>query len=116
MQSNVLFFGWNCAIPGREKISGEHFEEFVAYLGGLQKQGMIESFDTVFLDRHGGDLNGFFLIRGESAKLDQLASSDEWHTHQIRTMMHLSGVGAIRGVTGDAAMERMKVWRKYIPT
>lgn len=53
--SNAIFFGWNRAIPGRERISAEHFEEFVAYLRGLEKSGKIESFDVVFLNAHGGD-------------------------------------------------------------
>jgi hypothetical protein len=39
--------------------------------GGLQLQGTIKSFDTVFLDPHGGDLNGFFLIRGLTGDLIQ---------------------------------------------
>jgi hypothetical protein len=37
MASNVIFWGWNRAIPGREHIAGEHFQEFVQYLGGLQQ-------------------------------------------------------------------------------
>jgi len=68
MASNVMLFGWNRSIPGREKTSAQHFEEFVKYLGGLQQKGAIQGFDTVFLDTHGGDLNGFFLIKGDSAK------------------------------------------------
>ena len=41
----------------------------------------------------GGDLNGFFLIRGESAKLDSLLSSPEWETHMMRAALHLQGSG-----------------------
>ena len=115
MGSNVVFFGWNRPIPGRERVSGQHFQEFVQYLGGLQRSGGIQSFDTVFLDTHGGDLNGFFLIRGESAKLDALVSSSEWETHLTRAALHLEGSGAIRGVTGELIMERMNLWTKMIP-
>ena len=28
MSSNVIFFGWNRSIPGRERLSAEHFGEF----------------------------------------------------------------------------------------
>jgi hypothetical protein len=29
MNSNVIFFGWNRSIPGRERLSAAHFSEFV---------------------------------------------------------------------------------------
>jgi hypothetical protein len=30
--SNAIFFGWNRSMPGRERLSAQHFDEFVAYL------------------------------------------------------------------------------------
>jgi len=72
MGTNVLLFGWNRSIAGREKVSAGHFEEFVKYLSGLQRSGAIQGFDVVFLDPHGGDLNGFFLVKGEPSRLYSL--------------------------------------------
>lgn len=116
MSSNVVLFGWNRSIPGREHVSGAHFDEFVAYLAGLQKAGTIQGFDVVFLDPHGGDLNGFFLIRAESTKLDSLLSSTDWVTHMTRGALHLENSGAIRGATGEEVMKRMAVWKNAIPS
>ena len=115
MASNVILFGWNRSTAGREQTSAQHFQEFTQYLGGLQQGGAIQGFDVVFLDPHGGDLNGFFLIRGESAKLDAVMGSDDWVKHMTRAGQHLDGVGAIRGATGDLVMERMQLWRSLIP-
>lgn len=115
MSSNVVLFGWDRSVPGRETVSAAHFQEFVQYLGGLQQSGTIQSFEAVFLDPHGGDLNGFFLIRGEPAKLDTVMASDAWHTHLTRGGLHLDGLGAIRGATGELVMERMALWSKLIP-
>lgn len=115
MSSNAIFFGWNRSLPGRERISAEHFSEFVSYLGGLHKGGKIQSFDVVFLNPHGGDMNGFFLIRGESSKLDAVVASDDWVKHMVRANMHLDGSGAVRAVTGDAVMQRMDLWKSLIP-
>jgi hypothetical protein len=115
MDRNVVFFAWNRSIPGREKLSGDHFQEFVAYLGAKAGEGVIHGFDPVFLDQHGGDLNGFFLIRGEAAKLDALTSSAEWLEHMTRAALHLEGSGAVRGVAGDMVMKRMALWTKHIP-
>jgi hypothetical protein len=86
------------------------------YLGGLQQKGAIQGFETVFLDSHGGDLNGFFLIKGESAKLDALISTNEWVTHIVRASLHLNGSGVIRGTTGNEALERMALWTSIIPS
>jgi hypothetical protein len=116
MGSSVVVFGWNRSIPGREKVSAGHFEEFVQYLGGQQQKGAIQGFEIVFLDAHGGDLNGFFLIRGENSKLDALVSTAEWITHITRASLHLEGSGVIRGVTGDEIMKRMAIWKDVIPS
>ena len=116
MSSNALFFGWNRPIPGREKMSAEHFGGFVQYLDALQQKGMIKSFDTVFLNPHGGDLNGFFLIRGESNQLDAVMSSSEWISHTTHALLHLDRSGAIRGVTGDLIRQRMDIWTSMLPS
>ena len=116
MSSNALFFGWNRSIPGREKISAEHFSSFVQYLGALQQKGTIQSFDTVLLNAHGGDLNGFFLIRGESSQLDAVMSSAEWVAHITRALIHLDRPGAIRGVTGELIRQRMDTWTSMLPS
>ena len=115
MSSNVVFFGWNRSLPGREGVSAEHFQDFVQYLGGLQAQGTIQSFETVFLNAHGGDLNGFFLIRGEPAQLDALLATDEWENHVTRALFHLEGLGVIRGVAGELIQKRMELWTQHIP-
>lgn len=115
MSSNVIFFGWNRPVPGREHMSAQHFQAFGEYLGAQQRKGTIQSFEAVFLDPHGGDLNGFFLIRGESPKLDGLIASDEWTTHMIRGLVHLDKGGVVRGAAGDLIGERMQAWLKEIP-
>lgn len=115
MGPNCILFGWSRPIPGREQMSQEHFGEFNQYLTGLQKERRIESYDTVFLSQHGGDLNGFFLIRGDSAKLDEIVSTTEWVTHVTRAAMHLEGFGAVRGHTGDMVMEMFSIWSQTIP-
>ena len=114
MSSNVIFFGWNRSVPGREQISAQHFQDFLGYLGGLQQSGVIDSFEPVLLGAHGGDMNGFFLIRGENDALDALQASDEWQTHQIRGGYHLEGAGSVRGATGELVMEWMNRWSSII--
>ena len=115
MSTNVIFFGWNRSIPGREQLSAQHFQDFVGYLAGLEKSGKIASSEAFFLDPHGGDMNGGFLIRAEPAKLDAVMASQEWITHITRAALHLQGAGAVRGVTGQAVMDRMGLWTSLLP-
>ena len=115
MSSNVIVFSWNRSLPGREPISGKHFQEFVEYLSTQQRNGSIESFEPVLLEPHGGTMNGFFLIRGEASKLSELTASPEWVRHQVRAVLHLDGASAVRGVTGPGVQERMALWMNEIP-
>jgi hypothetical protein len=110
MSSNIAFMAWNRAIPGRERQSAEHFQEFMQYLAAQQQAGRIQSFEPVFLEPHGGDLGGFVLIRADHAKLDALLASADWVRHRTRATLHLEGSGCVRGVTGDLLQERMKLW------
>ena len=41
MSSNMILFGRNRSLPGREHLSAAHFGEFAQYLGGLQQSGAI---------------------------------------------------------------------------
>ena len=116
MGTNTVFFGWGRSNPGREHLSAQHFEEFVKYLNGRKESKAIDDYEIVFLDLHGGDLGGFFLIKGESPKLDALLASAEWVTHMTRAAMHLENPGTIRGVTGNRVAERMALWSGLIPS
>jgi hypothetical protein len=116
MSGNVIFMGWNRPVIGREAQGSELFQEFLQYLGGLQQAGTIESFEPVFLNAHGGDMNGFFLIRGESTKLDALESNEEWLTYMTRAGFSMAGLGVVRGVTGEMLMEQMNLWNKVMST
>jgi len=69
----------------------------------------------VLLEPSGGELNGFFLIRGEPSKLAALVGSHEWVQHQVRAMLHLHGMAILRGVTGPSVTEWMEMWMKAIP-
>ena len=40
------------------------FNEVFEYYSRLQQEGQIESFEPVLLEAHGGELGGFFLLRG----------------------------------------------------
>jgi hypothetical protein len=66
MADRVLFIGWNRGVVGREKQAMDLFGRAMQFYSKLQADGRIESFDTVVLDAHGGDLNGFIMLNPSS--------------------------------------------------
>ncbi len=57
------------------------FGETMAYYGRIQQQGEIAGVEPFFLEPHGGDLGGFFLVRGDRDQLAGCAparSSSAW--------------------------------------
>lgn len=115
MSNSVLFYGWNRALPGREKEAGALFQEYFQYLGGLQQEGMIDSFEAVLLTVHGGDLNGFFVIRGDIVKLDEIRRTEEFNKYITLAGHLIDGGGLISGFTGEGVMRQMALWTSLIP-
>ena len=107
MADRVLFIGWSNAVRGREQASQRVFGEAIEYWGRLQEAGDIESFDVVLLDAHGGDLGGFFLIRGEGDKLARVRASDEMLRLMVRANQIVDGLGAVSGTIGDGVARQM---------
>ncbi len=116
LQSNAMMFGWNKPVPGREGIAGELFTHTVSYLEKCRTQGSIESWEPVFLTTHGGDFNGYFLIKGTHDKLDTLKGNDEWVDIILRAGHCLNGVGVIDCYCGSTVQDLMSRWTKTIPS
>ncbi len=64
MADHALFVGWGEVVPGREQRATRVFGETMAYFGRLQQEGAVAGVEPFFLEPHGGDLGGFFLVRG----------------------------------------------------
>ncbi len=76
------------------------FNEAAEYYSRLQQQGEIESFEPVLLEPHGGELSGFFLLRGDVDKLARVRGSAEFERLTLRAELiadHLGIVGAALG-------------------
>jgi hypothetical protein len=115
MANACLFIGWNRAIQGREQLAMELFQTCLAYYGKLQAAGTIESFEPVVLLPHGGDMNGFILLRGDAQKLQTLRMSHEMLELETQAQLCLQGVGVITGLVGEGLQSIMQTWGKHIP-
>jgi hypothetical protein len=104
-----LFIGWGEVVRGRETEAVEVFNETLAFYGRLEEEGTIDSFEPVFLEPHGGDLNGFILIRGDAEKLAALRVSDEFTQLSLRATLIVDGFG----VVGVDLAERLQRQMEY---
>ena len=96
-----LFIGFGSPVRGRERQAIKVFNEAIEYYTRLQQQGEIESFESVFLEPHGGDLGGFTLVRGDRDKLASIRTSDEFARLSTRAGLIVEGFGVIGANLGE---------------
>jgi hypothetical protein len=106
MAQGALFIGWGNSVRGREQLSLQVFQEALQFFGRLQQSGQIESFEPVQLEPHGGDLAGFLLIKGDSARLGQLRMDEDFLRLTTRGQMVVEHFGVAAAFLGDE-LQRM---------
>jgi hypothetical protein len=109
-----LFIGWGAPVRGREAKGLEVFNEAFAYYGRLQQEGVIEGFETGILEPHGGDLQGFVLIRGSEEKLARLRVDDEFVRLSTRASLIVEGVGVIGVALGDGLEQSIATYQEAV--
>jgi hypothetical protein len=100
MADSALFIGWGTPVRGREAKAASVFGEAVALWEKLQADGVIESWAAYFLEPHGGDLDGFFLLHGDRDKLARARVSDEMDNVIQRAVMIVERMGVVGAATG----------------
>jgi len=107
MATGALVIGWGPAVRGRELKALLVFNEAIQYYTQLQQQGTIESFEPVVLEPHGGDLNGFVLIRGDREKLNALRTSEEFIHLTNRAELIVDNLGIITAFIGEELQRQL---------
>jgi hypothetical protein len=108
---NALFIGWGTPVRGRETQGAKVFGEWVELLGSQQSKGNVKSFQPVFIQARGGDLQGFFLVQGETNKLQELANSEEVRRATTRAQLIVDNFGVCHAITGDEIGKQMQLWQ-----
>jgi len=84
------------------------------YYKKLHEDGRIESFAPVLLTAHGGDLNGFVMLKGDAEKLGEIRREDTFIDFTIEGGYCLEGFGVIVGYVGEGLTEVFGRWSKLI--
>jgi hypothetical protein len=114
MPDDALFLGWGEVVRGREGKALEVFNESLEYYAKLQQEGKLESFEPWFLAPHGGDLDGFILLRGEPAQLDEIMRSPEFESLQARVGLIVDRLGVVPASTGESLARQMRQFQEAI--
>src|SRR5215469_11442605 len=109
-----LFIGFGAPVPGRERQATKVFNEVFEYYSRLQQEGEIESFEPVLLEAHGGELGGFFLLRGEQDKLARVRGSEEFARLTLRAQLIAENIGIVGAVLGERLGAEMATYEQQL--
>ena len=109
MAESGLFIGWGDIRTGRTAAANKVFAEALGYWATLQAASEIASFETVILGAHGGDLGGFFLLRGDPERLGRLSMSPEFRRLMYRAQAVVEGLGVVPANLGDEAVRQVGI-------
>ena len=112
MANAVIFLGWNRPSVGREQQAMQVFQKSLEFYAKLQNEGRIESFEPVILSSHGGDLNGFILLRGDAEKLSEIRRDETFVDIVIEAEYCVDGFGHVDGYIGKGLDDVITRWAK----
>jgi hypothetical protein len=114
MADSGLFIGFGVPVRGREQQAIAVFNEAFEYYSRLQQEGEIESFEAVLLEPHGGDIGGFFLLRGEQDKLAGIRGSEEFARQTARAQLIADNIGVVSAALGERLTSQMSVFGQQL--
>ncbi len=114
MADRVILIGWDRPVIGREERAMQLFRKSIEYYSTLQTGGKIESFEPVILSRHGGDLNGFILLKGDEKKLAAVREEDTFIELALEATLCLDGFGIVPGYMGKGVSDILSRWSKLV--
>ena len=107
MTDAALFIRWGATATGREKKAIDLFGESLRFLSGLVAEGRVASVEPFFVEPHGGDLEGFWIVRGDREELDSIRSSDDFQRLSVRAQAVVQDFGVINAITGEQLNKHM---------
>ena len=114
MSDAGLFIGWGEVVRGREDRALEVFNETIEYYGQLQSDGRIESFDVALLEPHGGELQGFVLLRGSEEQIDTVHRDDDFQRLMTKASLIIDDLGLIPAYIGEGLGRAMSIYQEEL--
>ena len=107
MTDSALIIQWGATAPGRERKAVELFGETLRFLTGLVTNGRVASVEPFFLQPHGGNVEGFFIMRGDRDELNKIRGEDDFQRYSVRAQAVVQNFGVIEAITGEQLNKHM---------
>ena len=105
-----MMLTWDRVVPGRDIQAVELWEEMGLYLKRLHAEGRVNAHEFVMLGAHGGNLNGFLLIRGDGDSLARVRASTEFQHMIVRANKSLLSFAVLRAHFGEDVERLMRLY------
>ena len=109
-----LFIGWGEVVRGREDRALDVFNETIELYGQMQSDGRIESFEVALLNPHGGELQGFVLLRGSEAQMDAVPRDEEFERLMTKASLLVDNLGIIPALMGASLARGLSIYQEQI--
>ena len=109
-----LFIGWGEVVRGREDRALDVFNETLEYYGQLQSDGRIESFEVALLDPHGGELQGFVLLRGSEEQIDTVHRAEDFLRLMTKASLIVDDLGIIPASIGEGLGRAIAIYQEEL--
>ena len=110
MADSGLFIGFGAPVRGRERQGTKVFNEAFSITPGCSRRVRSRSFEPVLLEAHGGELDGFFLLRGDHDELARIRSSEEFERLTVRAQLIVENLGIVGAALGGRLMSQLSVF------
>ena len=77
-------------------------------------RGAVDSFEPCLIAPHGGDLDGFILVRGERSKLSTMRFSEEFEELVSKCLVSVDGFGVVEAYVGESVTTQLQRYAKNI--
>jgi hypothetical protein len=109
-----LFVGWGEVVRGREDRALNVFNETLELYGQMESDGRIESSEVVLLNPHGGELQGYALLRGSEAQMDAVARDEDFQRVMTKASLIIDDLGIIPAAIGEGLGRAMAIYQEEI--
>ena len=114
MTDTALFIGWGPTIPGREHHALKLFDETLEIFEAAVAAEEIDSFEPILLGPHGGELEGFILVRGEIAKLTAFQMREDVERLRIKAQALKTNFGVVFATIGDGVKRSFMLYDEIV--
>ena len=109
-----LFIGWGDVVRGREDRALDVFNETIEFYGQLQSDGRLEDFEVALLEPHGGELQGYAMLRGSEDQIAALRRDEDFERLMTKASLIVDNLGFIGAAIGASLARAISIYQEEL--